>query len=94
MRKPLNVTECIQFSNSLIDKSVIQKELVDLKIQVFGKNFREEGSDRAGKKWWRNFVHRHRVQLDKGKAVRFNMKRNEWCKQENLLAMYNNKLIA
>jgi hypothetical protein len=57
---------------------------------VFGKNFREEGSNRVENKWWRNFVRRHRVQLDIGKAVRFDMKRNEWCKQENFLAMYNN----
>jgi hypothetical protein len=83
MRKPLNVTECIQFLNSLIDKSVIQKELVERKIRVFGKKFREEGFNRVGKKLWRNFVRRHRVQLDIGKAVRFDMKRNEWCKQEN-----------
>jgi hypothetical protein len=32
MRQPLNVTECIQFSNSLVDKSVIQKEIVEWKI--------------------------------------------------------------
>jgi hypothetical protein len=55
---------------------------------VFGTNFCEEGSDRVGKKWWRNFVRRHRVQLDIGKAVIFDMKHNEWCKQENFLAMY------
>jgi hypothetical protein len=30
------------------------------------------------------------VQLDIGKAVRFDMKRNEWCKQDNLLAIYYN----
>jgi hypothetical protein len=30
------------------------------------------------------------TQLDIGKAVRFGMKRSEWCKQENFLAMYNN----
>jgi hypothetical protein len=29
------------------------------------------------------------VQLDIGKAVRFDMKHNEWCKKENFLAMYN-----
>jgi hypothetical protein len=50
MHQPLNVTECIHLLNSLIDKSVIQKELVEWKIHVFGNNFCEEGSDCVGKK--------------------------------------------
>jgi hypothetical protein len=51
MRQPLKITECIQLSNSLIDKSVIQKELVEWKIRVFGKNLGEEGSNHVKKKW-------------------------------------------
>jgi hypothetical protein len=40
-------------------------------------------------KWWRNFVNRHKVHLSIRKAVRLDMKRNEWCKLENFQKMYD-----
>jgi hypothetical protein len=39
MRQPVNVTECIQLLNSLIDKYVIQKELVEWNIRVLERTF-------------------------------------------------------
>jgi hypothetical protein len=49
----------------------------------------EEKAGRAGLKWWQNFAKRHKVHLSIWKAVRFDMKRNEWCKLENFQQMYD-----
>jgi hypothetical protein len=93
------VVECIKLANSLISESVTQMELVKWKREVLGKKIRGEGAHTVGYTWRRNFVKRRKVHLSIGKAVRFDMRRNEWCKMENFETMhdfiYNNpeKLI-
>ena len=87
-REPYCIKECIELANSLIDKSVTQEELVEWKKKQFGKNFREENAGRVGYKWWTNFVKRNKTHLSVGRAVCFDMKRNEWCNLDNFNEMY------
>jgi hypothetical protein len=87
MRQPYTVQECLELANSLIDKSVTQVQLVQWKKKMLGRNFKEDNAGRVGLKWWRNFVKRNKCHLSIGKAVRFDMKRNEWCKSENFRQM-------
>jgi hypothetical protein len=89
MRQPYTVQKCLELSNSLIDKSVTQVQLVQWKNKMLGRNFKEDNSGRVGLKWWRNFVKRNKCHLSIGKAVRFDMKRNEWCKSENFRQIYD-----
>jgi hypothetical protein len=89
IRCPHTVPECIELANSLITDSVTQLELVKWKKEVLGKKIREERAHTVGYKWWHNFVRCHKVRLSIGKAARFNMKRNEWCKKENFKTMYD-----
>jgi hypothetical protein len=60
-----------------------------MEAKMLGRNFTEENAGRVGLKWWRNFIRRHKVHLSTGKAVRFDMKKNEWCKRENFKNMYD-----
>jgi hypothetical protein len=53
------------------------------------RNFKEDNTGRVGFKWWHNLIKRNKAHLTIGKAVRFDMKRNEWCKLENFKQMYN-----
>jgi hypothetical protein len=89
MRQPYTVQECLELANSLIDKSVTQVQLVQWKIKMLGLNFKEDNAGRVGLKWWRNFVRRNKCHLSIGKAVRSDMKSNEWCKSENFSQMYD-----
>jgi hypothetical protein len=83
------VVECIKLANSLISESVTQMELVKWKREVLGKKIRGEGAHTVGYTWRRNFVKRRKVHLSIGKAVRFDMRRNEWCKMENFETMHD-----
>jgi hypothetical protein len=56
---------------------------------MLGCNFTVDYTGRVGLKWWRNFIKRHKVHLGIQKAVRFDMKRNEWFKLENFQKMYD-----
>jgi hypothetical protein len=90
MRQPYTVQECLELANSLIDKSVTQVQLVQWKRKMLGRHFKEDNAGRVGLKWWRNFVRCIKCHLSIGKAVRFDMKRNEWCKSENFSVIYEN----
>jgi hypothetical protein len=89
MPQPYTVHECLELANSLIDKSVTQVQLVQWKQKMLVCNFTEENVGRVGLKWWRNFVKRYTVHLSIGKAIRFDMRRNEWCKLETFQKMYD-----
>jgi hypothetical protein len=89
MRQPYTVQECLELANSLINKSVTQVELVQWKRKMLGRNFKEENTGRVGLKGWRNFVRRNKCYLSKGTVVRFDMKRDEWCKSQNFIQMYD-----
>jgi hypothetical protein len=69
MRQPYTVRECLEFANSLIDKSVTQVQLVVWKQKKVGHNLTEENECRVGLKWWRNFVKMHKVHLSIREAV-------------------------
>jgi hypothetical protein len=86
--QPYTVHECPELANYLIDKSVTQVQLVQWKIKLLGRNFKEDNAGRVGLKWWRNFFRRNKCHLSIGKAVRFNTKRNEWCKSDNFNEMH------
>jgi hypothetical protein len=89
MRQPYTVQECLELTSFLIYKSVTQVQLVQWKRKTLGRNFKEDNAGRVGLKWWRNFVRQNKCHLSIGKAVRFDMKHNEWCKSDNLSQMYD-----
>jgi hypothetical protein len=89
MRQPYTVQECLELANSLIDKYVTQVQLVQWKRKMLGRNFKEDNAGSVGLKWWRNFVRRNKCHLSIRKAVRFDMKRNEWCKSDNFIQIYD-----
>jgi hypothetical protein len=89
MRQPYTVRQFLELANSLIEKSVTRVQLVEWKQNKIGRNFKEDNAGRVGFKWWSNFVKRHKIHLSIGKAVWFDMKRNEWCKLENFDQLYD-----
>jgi hypothetical protein len=89
MRQTYIVRECLELANSLIDKSSTQVQLVEWKQKMLGRNFTEDNGGRVGLKWWRSFVKRHKAHISIRKAIRLDVKRNEWCKLENFQKMYD-----
>jgi hypothetical protein len=82
MRQPLTATAALNLINSMVEKSKVEKEVIEWKNQNLPPCAEGQNTAYLGKSYWRNFKKRHPV-LKTQRAVQFDSKREDWCTYEN-----------
>jgi hypothetical protein len=87
MRQPLSVSEIIEFSNSLIEKSQYQDNIIEWKQNNF-KDLPPEKMGTLGYGWWRGFSQRFEDLVVVKRGEKFASDRSEWSTEANIKQMY------
>jgi hypothetical protein len=73
----VSCAEGLQLANSLIEGTVSQTHLIRWKQNNIGVNFKRKNPATLGKKYWENFCRRNAIEIERKKAVKFDLKRDD-----------------
>ena len=83
IKRPLSVSTCIQFADSMISGTAHQQKLVQFKKK---RNINDANG--LGYAWFKGFCRRNPAIITR-KAVKFSINRSEWYSKENFEIMYD-----
>jgi hypothetical protein len=88
MRTPITTSQGLQLANSLIKGTSVEEKVIEWK-KKYCKSFRlGAGKPELGREYWQQFMKRNEHLIRSKKAVKFDVKRAEWCNYSNMLEMY------
>ena len=85
VKRPFSKQELIDFTNSLIDGTVLQAKLTAWQVTT---KTREAIRGTVGNKWYTNFMRRNPILASKS-VVKYGVKRSEWVTMDNFEFMYH-----
>jgi hypothetical protein len=88
IRHPLSVFEIVEFSNSLIERSEYQEQVIAWKKNMYS-HLPDGGEQKLGYGWWRGFSKRFNHLLVIKRGEKFASDRSEWSKYNYISQMYD-----
>jgi hypothetical protein len=89
LRQPVSCGEGIELANSMIEGMESQVAFMELKKNHLKNGPQDDTFGTLGQRYWQNFCRRNADVITSKNAVRFDSKRDDWCRLENFADMYD-----
>jgi hypothetical protein len=89
LRQPVSCAEGLELANSLIEGTTTQLDLMAWKKANLKNGPDDDSFGSLGVRYWKNFCRRNADLISAKKAVRFDSKRDDWCRLDNFEDMYD-----
>jgi hypothetical protein len=86
--QPISCAEGLELANSLIEGTQAQVDLMEWEKKHLKMGETDALFGSLGEKYWQNFCQRNEDVITARKAVRFDSKRNDWCRWDNFRDVY------
>jgi hypothetical protein len=89
LRQPVSCAEGLELANSLIEGTARQRCLIEWKKKHLKMGEIDVKFGFLGARYWQNFCRRNHDIIAAKKDVRFDSKRDDWCRYDNFSDMYD-----
>jgi hypothetical protein len=89
LHKPVSCGEGLELATSMLEGMEAQVALMEFKKNPLKNGPNNDTFGTLGQRYWQNFCRRKAHVITSKKSVRFESKRDDWCRLENFDGMYD-----